>query len=54
MFAVHHRDLGNHTLFDITVKIATPGFQTVEHWTILARGPRLQLYPPGSPYSERR
>lgn len=54
MFALHHKDMGNHTLFDVTVKIATPGFTDVKHWTILARGPRLQLYPPGSPYSEPR
>jgi hypothetical protein len=51
MLAINHRDMGNHKIFDLTVKISAPGFSSTEHWAILARGPRLTLYPPGSPYA---
>jgi hypothetical protein len=50
-FSMPKAELGNQSLFDLTIKISSPGCSRTEHWAIVGRGPRLTLYPPGSPYA---
>jgi hypothetical protein len=54
MLTVHSRDLRNQDIHDLTVKIAAPGCSRQENWSILARGPALALYPPGSQFTAKR
>lgn len=53
-FSIAKTEIGNHAIFDLTVKISAPGCSKTEHWAIVGRGPGLTLYPPGSPYAADR
>jgi Putative DNA-binding domain len=52
--SVARSELGNQSLFDLTIKISAPGFSSTEHWAILSRGKTMTLHPPGSPYAADR
>jgi hypothetical protein len=41
-------------IYDLTVRVVSPGCARQENWSIVSRGPRLTLYPPNSDHSAKR
>lgn len=54
MLTINANNVRTQDFFDLTVRVVSPGCSRQENWSIVARGPRLTLYPPSSDHSAKR
>jgi hypothetical protein len=54
MLSMNANEIRNQEIHDLTVRVVSPGCSRQENWSIVARGPRLTLYPPTSEHSAKR
>jgi hypothetical protein len=54
MLTMSADDISNQEIHDLTVRVLAPGCSRQENWSILARGPILNLHPPHSPHTSQR
>jgi len=54
MLTMKAEDVRNQEVYDLSVRVVSPGFSRQENWSIVARGPNLTLFPPSSEFSVKR
>lgn len=54
MLAISANNTRTQEILDLTVRVVSPGCSRQENWSIVARGPRLTLYPPDSNHTAKR
>jgi hypothetical protein len=54
MLSMNANEIGNQELHDLSVRVVSPGCARQENWSIIARGSRLNLFPPSSDHSAKR